>query len=115
VQREFPVPASELWDVLANTDDVNRAIGMPHVLYGAVIVTSDAFYREASARVGGFLPLKWREYPFEWVRGQRYSVVRLFEAVGYVDQVADQIIDVLAALFGYRRAVHPSAQALALK
>jgi len=79
-QREFPVPPRELWNVLANTDHVNRSIGMPHVLYGTLLVTVDAFYREAAARLGGFLPLRWREYPFEWVRDQRYSVVRLFEA-----------------------------------
>jgi adenylate cyclase len=79
-EREFPVPSGELWDALANTDHLNRSIHMPHVVYGPLTVTADAFYREATARMGGFLRLKWREYPFEWVRDQRYSVVRLFEA-----------------------------------
>ena len=79
-EREFPIPSGELWDALANTDDLNRSIRMPHVVYGPLTVTADAFYREATARLGGFLRLKWREYPFEWVRGQGYSVVRLFEA-----------------------------------
>jgi adenylate cyclase len=78
-EREYPIPPRELWDALANTDRLNRSINMPHVMYGPLTVTADAFYREASARLGGFLRLAWREYPFEWVRDQRYSVVRLFE------------------------------------
>jgi adenylate cyclase len=79
-ERDFPIPTRELWDALANTDHLNRSINMPHVIYGPLTVTADAFYREARARLGGWLRLKWREYPFEWVRDQRYSVVRLFEA-----------------------------------
>jgi adenylate cyclase len=78
-EREFPIPPRELWDALANTDHLNRSIHLPHVVYGPLTVTADAFYREATALLGGFLRLKWREYPFEWVRDQRYSVVRLFE------------------------------------
>ena len=79
-EREFPIPSGELWGALANTDHLDRSIHLPHVVYGPLTVTADAFYREATARLGGFLRLKWREYPFEWVRDQRYSVVRLFEA-----------------------------------
>jgi adenylate cyclase len=78
-QREFPVRPGELWDALANTDHVNQSTGMPHVAFGSLTVTSEDFYREAGARLGGLLPLRWREYPFEWVRNQRYTVVRLFE------------------------------------
>jgi hypothetical protein len=79
-RREFPVPPRQLWDALANTDHLDRWIGMPHVAFGSPAVTADAFYREATAGMGGFLRLNWREYPFEWVRDERYSVVRLFQA-----------------------------------
>ncbi|OGB95252.1 MAG: hypothetical protein A2Z31_01815 [candidate division NC10 bacterium RBG_16_65_8] len=79
-RREFPVPRRELWDAVANTDHLDRWIGMPHVVFGSLTVTADAFFREATAGVRGFLRLRWREYPFEWVRGERYSVMRLFEA-----------------------------------
>jgi hypothetical protein len=79
-ERVFSVPPEELWDALANTDRLNETIGMPHVVYGPLVVTADAFYREAAARLGGFLRLRWHEYPFEWVRHQRYSVVRLFQS-----------------------------------
>lgn len=83
-KREFPVSPAVLWDLLANTDQLNREIGMPHVAYGPVVVSADAFYREASARFWGLLAARWREYPFEWVRGERYAVLRVFEA-GHLD------------------------------
>jgi hypothetical protein len=73
-----------LWDVFANTDELNREIGLPHVAYGSVAVSADTFYREAAGRFWGLLPARWREYPFEWVRGERYAVLRVFEA-GFLD------------------------------
>lgn len=79
-KREFPVRPGLLWDLLANTDQINREIGMPHVAYGPVVVSADAFYRQASARFWGLMAARWREHPFEWVRGERYAVLRVFEA-----------------------------------
>lgn len=78
-RREFPVSPRELWDALANTDHLDRCIGMPQIVFGPVTVTANAFFREATAGLGSFLRLRWREYPFEWVRDERYSVVRLFD------------------------------------
>jgi len=78
-EQKFPVSPAVLWDLLANTDQLNREIGMPHVAYGPVVVSADAFYREASARFWGLMAANWREYPFEWVRGERYAVLRVFE------------------------------------
>ncbi len=78
-EQKFRVSPTVLWDLLANTDQINREIGMPHVAYGPVVVSADAFYREASARFWGLMAATWREYPFEWVRGERYAVLRVFE------------------------------------
>lgn len=79
-ERDFSVSPGALWDLLANTDQLNREIGMPYVAYGPVVVSADAFYREAGARFLGLFAARWREYPFEWVRGERYAVLRVFEA-----------------------------------
>lgn len=78
-ERDYAAPSEEMWDALANTDHLNETVGLPHVVYGSLVVTADALYREAAASLGGFLKLTWREYPFEWVRHQRYTVVRLFQ------------------------------------
>jgi adenylate cyclase len=83
-ERNFPLPPADLWDLLADTDQLNREIGLPHVAYGAVTVTADGIYRQATARLWGLLQARWREYPFEWVRGVRYAVLRVFEA-GFLD------------------------------
>jgi class 3 adenylate cyclase len=74
----FPVTPVQLWELLSNTEHLNRTIGLPPVSYGSPRVTSDDFYRPASAKILGFLPVHWQEYPFEWVRHQRYSVRRVF-------------------------------------
>jgi len=62
----------------------DRAAGRPAVIqqvaFGPLTVTADAFYRKATARFWHFLRMTWREYPFEWVRGQRYAVLRLFDS-----------------------------------
>lgn len=83
-ERDFPTRPLELWEFVANTDGLNREIGMPHVTYGPLMVSADSLYREASARFWGLLKARWREYPFEWVRGERYAVLRVFEA-GFLD------------------------------
>lgn len=83
-ERDFPIRPAALWDLLANTDDLDGEIGLPHVAFGPVIVNADGFYREAAARFWGLLAARWREYPFEWVKGERYAVLRVFEA-GFLD------------------------------
>jgi class 3 adenylate cyclase len=68
-----------MWDLLSNTEHLNRTIGLPSVVYSVPSVGEDSLYREASARVMGVLPMKWKEYPFEWVQPERYVVLREFE------------------------------------
>lgn len=83
-QREYPLRPAVLWDLLANTDDLDRETGMPTVAYGPVVVSADGFFRQAAARYLGLLTVRWREYPFDWVRGERYTFLRVFEA-GFLD------------------------------
>jgi adenylate cyclase len=64
-----------LWPLLSDTDRVNRMVGLP------------AFERTepgpdlAQVINGHYLgvPVRWREYPFEWVYEQEFSVERAFE------------------------------------
>jgi adenylate cyclase len=83
-QREYALRPAILWDLLAKTDDLDRETGMPTVAYGPVVVSADGFYRQAAARFRGLLTVRWREYPFDWVRGERYTFLRVFEA-GFLD------------------------------
>ncbi|MBI4575504.1 MAG: adenylate/guanylate cyclase domain-containing protein [Planctomycetes bacterium] len=78
--RDFAATPTEVWEVLAHTDRLNRNIGLPRVSYGPPRSDGGGLYREASARVLGLVGLRWREYPFDWVRLRRYTVTRVFDA-----------------------------------
>ena len=78
IEEEFPLSVTQTWELLGNTEHLNRTISLPAVTYGNPQVDAGDFYRSASARVYG-ISLTWKEYPFEWVRNQRYSVLRVYE------------------------------------
>jgi adenylate cyclase len=80
VEREdrYTLSAPELWELLGNTEHVNRLIGLPSVTFGPVQETAEGMFRPASARMLG-LRLDWREYPFDWVRDRQHAVLRVYE------------------------------------
>jgi class 3 adenylate cyclase len=67
---------AEAWELLADTDHLNRAIGLPSVEFSAL---PDPLVRQARARAFGVVPVRWREYPFDWIRERRYAVRREFD------------------------------------
>jgi len=75
-RRRYPMSAGEAWRLLADTDHLNRSIGLPPVEFSSL---PDPLLRGAHAKAWGFLPLRWKEFPFEWVRDRRYVVRREFE------------------------------------
>jgi serine/threonine protein kinase len=68
----------ELWPYVSDTNRLNQAIGLPPV---AVEHTRDGDGKKVflSNQVLG-LRLRWQEHPFEWMEGQRWSVLRVFES-----------------------------------
>jgi adenylate cyclase len=70
------VPVSIVWDVLAHTDRLNRAVGLPPMQPGPL--NGDEIGRTVDAWLYGIVPMSWIEYPFEWVRERRYVVQRDF-------------------------------------
>ena len=75
-ERSYPMPVGEAWRLLADTDHLNRAIGLPSVEFSA---SSDPLIRQAQARAFGVIPVRWHELPFDWIRERRYAVRREFE------------------------------------
>lgn len=71
---EIDAPASLVWDTLAHTDKLNRAVGLPPVQPGEL--DGDDIGRPVEAKLYGLLPLRWIEYPFEWIKDRQYSVQR---------------------------------------
>jgi adenylate cyclase len=80
-RRRYPMSRDEAWRLLADTDHLNRSIGLPPVEFSAL---PDPLLRGARAKAFGFIPVRWKEFPFEWVREDRYVVRREFES-GPVD------------------------------
>jgi adenylate cyclase len=75
-ERHYPMSLTEAWRLLADTDHLNRSIGLPPVEFSTL---PDPLLRGAEAKAFGVFPVRWREFPFEWVREQRYIVRREFE------------------------------------
>ncbi len=76
IEEEWTVdaPASLVWEVLGHTDRLNRDAGLPSVQVSSF--EDEDIGRPVQARLYGLLPLRWVEYPFEWIRGSNYSVQR---------------------------------------
>src|SRR5437660_1279080 len=70
---------SEAWRLLADTNHLNRAIGLPAVSFSPLDGAPSTFTRSAHSRAFGLIPLSWKEYPFDWVRNRSYKVRREFE------------------------------------
>ena len=60
-ERSYPMPVAEAWRLLADTDHLNRAIGLPSVEFSA---RPDPLVRRARAKAFGVIPLRWHELPF---------------------------------------------------
>ncbi|MCZ6532029.1 MAG: DUF5939 domain-containing protein, partial [SAR324 cluster bacterium] len=78
VEGEFPVSVSQMWELLGNTQHLNRTISLPAFNYEVPKVNASDFYRNTSAKYFG-ITLRWKEYPFDWVINRKYSVRRVFE------------------------------------
>ena len=77
-QWELDAPAGRLWPLVADTDRLNRALGLPLPEYS---YRNRNGQREmvAEANFNG-MKVRWQEHPFEWIRERQLSVLREFEA-----------------------------------
>jgi adenylate cyclase len=74
---ELPHLRAAVWPILARTDWINRAVGLPPVKYEIKPLPEGG--REVTARAKIFgVNLAWREFPFEWTEPEFYQVRRVF-------------------------------------
>lgn len=76
--RHFTLPKQKVWELLSATDHLNRVIGLYSVHFEAAVKDNSGLFREAYAKVAGFLPMRWKEYPFQWQVEESYSVLRIY-------------------------------------
>jgi len=77
LERVIPLPRARLWELLSHTDHLNRAVGLPIVKFDPVADDDQTLGREATARIAG-TTMRWKEFPFQWVREEIYSVRRIY-------------------------------------
>jgi serine/threonine protein kinase len=65
----------ELWPLVSNTARMNEIVGLPPVAIERT-QRDGATHTFLSNRVLG-IDMRWREYPFEWVEGRSWSVLRV--------------------------------------
>jgi adenylate cyclase len=75
---DLPFPREAVWPVLANTDWMNRSLGLPAVQYEFTANAEGGSTVRARARAAG-LGVAWQEFPFEWLEPEFYRVRRVFE------------------------------------
>ena len=68
-----------LWPYVANTDRFNRAVGLSPVSFVDEPSAQGGSLRTGEMRVMG-MALKWREFPFEWVKDRHHSVFRWYSS-----------------------------------
>ena len=83
---ELPHPRAAVWPILARTDWLNRAIGLPPVKYVVEPLPEGGSKIIARAKILG-LPLVWQEFPFEWTEPEFYQVRRVFLGGALIETV----------------------------
>jgi class 3 adenylate cyclase len=74
---ELPHPRTAVWPILARTDWINRAVGLPPVKYKIKPLPEGGSEVTARAKIFG-VNLAWREFPFEWTEPEFYQVRRIY-------------------------------------
>ena len=77
ISHDVPFSRAQVWELLAQTDRLNRHIGLAPVFYQEATTDEFGIYRPASAKFSGVL-MKWREYLFRWEKNENYTVVRRY-------------------------------------
>jgi class 3 adenylate cyclase len=74
---ELPHPRTTVWPILARTDWINRAVGLPPVKYDIKPLPEGGSKITARAKIFG-IKLAWQEFPFEWTEPEFYQVRRIY-------------------------------------
>ncbi len=74
---QLSAPPEAVWNVLADTDRLNREIGLPPIHFDFTPRPAGGTEVTAAITICG-VTLRYREHPFEWVRPRWYNVRRTF-------------------------------------
>ncbi len=83
------MPVAEFWRAISDTDQLNRATGLPAIRFTPVSDNGPVSHLTAKARFLG-VPVDWDEKPFEWSEEQYFWVERLFK--GFVGRICQAVV-----------------------
>ncbi len=72
---DFKLTVDQLWEAISNTDRLNQGLGLPFVTYEHKERSIGGVETFASFKLKG-LVIRWREYPYEWVKGKYFEIER---------------------------------------
>lgn len=76
------VPAPDLWQIIAHTNEVNQLAGMSAVNFTPTLGIDGEIVMNAASRSSR--PLHWQEMPYEWIKGEYFSVQRIYQGSPFV-------------------------------
>ncbi len=71
LRYDFTAPPERVWPIVADTERLNRALGLPETTYERLTEEPEVCRRRVRARQNG-LPVVFQEEPFEWVENRSY-------------------------------------------
>lgn len=73
----FDLPPEQLWPLLADTNRLNEALGLPPYTLEETPQPNGTVLRTGRGKAAGFA-LEWEEKPYEWISGRHFSQSRVF-------------------------------------
>jgi class 3 adenylate cyclase len=73
----FDLPPDRLWPLLADTDRLNEAMGLPPYTLEPTLQPNGTVLRRGRGKAAGFT-LEWEEKPYEWIAGRHFRQSRVF-------------------------------------
>lgn len=73
----FDLPPDQLWQILADTDRLNEALGLPSYTLEETPQPNGTVVRRGQGKAAGF-NLAWDEKPYEWILGRHIRQTRVF-------------------------------------
>ncbi|AYC28465.1 adenylate/guanylate cyclase domain-containing protein [Paenisporosarcina cavernae] len=77
-EQTIHLPLSSAWDLLTDSNHFNHVAGLFPVTFSD-FQTDQSLHRQATAKALGFIPVKWREHAFTWVKNQWFEIERIYD------------------------------------
>lgn len=77
-ERVINIPMEQMWSLLEDTNQLNHDIGLFSVRFSPFSHEEGSLFRQSRTKAFGAIEIAWREYAFEWIKQQSYSIERVY-------------------------------------